>query len=83
MELLIEEQDHLITESYNLDSGDALRFSIVHESFIDAHKNYQRTIAEYSENSRQAQVAESKLKAYTKLYNDFVTEMDNHYLVEK
>lgn len=79
MELLVEEQGHLITEDYNLDSSDGLRFSIIHESYIQAQQDYSAAVSKYSKNSRQAQVAESKLATYTKLYIDFVAEMDQHY----
>jgi hypothetical protein len=41
--------------------------------------DYQQAVTEYSRNSRQAQVAESKLDTYTRLYIDFVAEMDQHY----
>ena len=79
MELLVEEQQHMITEDYRLDSGDCVRLSIIQESYTDALNDYQQAVSLYSRNSRQAQIAESKLAAYTKLYVDFVEEMDQHY----
>lgn len=83
MELLVEEQQHMITEDYCLDSGDCVRLSIIQESYTCALNDYQRAVLEYSRNSRQAQIAESKLTTYTKLYVDFVTEMDQHYHSKK
>ena len=79
MELLVEEQQHMITENYCLDSGDCVRLSIIQESYTRALNDYQQAVSEYSRNSRQAQVAESKLDTYTPLYVDFVEEMDQHY----
>ena len=79
MELLVEEQQHMITENYCLDSGDCVRLSIIQESYTRALNDYQQAVSEYSRNSRQAQVAESKLDTYTRLYVDFVAEMDQHY----
>lgn len=79
MELLTREQQHLITEDYVIEDQDAVRFQIVHESYVEALREYNRAVSEYSENSRQAQNFKNKLERYTRLYQDFVQEMDSHY----
>jgi hypothetical protein len=79
MEVLTREQGHLITESYTLDSSDGVRLSIIQESYDRSLIEYRRSVSEYSKNSRQAHVAESKLQKYTELYNNFVVEMDQYY----
>jgi hypothetical protein len=77
MELLVEEQRHLITECYTIRNQDAVRLSIIHESYQQSLEQYRTAVLEYSENSRQAMSAKTKLEQYIQLYNDFVTEMDN------
>lgn len=83
MELLTEEQQHLITECYTVKDQDAVRLSIIHESYEQSLEQYQMAVREYSENSRQALVAKTKLEQYTSLYNDFVAEMDRYHVSKK
>jgi len=79
MELLVEEQQHMIVECYTLNSIDAARLSIIQESYVNSVEQYRQAVVEYSENSRQYHVAKEKMDRYTTLYHDFVTEMDQHY----
>jgi hypothetical protein len=79
MELLTDEQQHLITECYNLDSGDSVRLSIIQESYVSSIDEYTRAVSDHGKHSRQAVVANNKLTTFTNLYNDFVAEMDKHY----
>jgi hypothetical protein len=79
MELLTEEQQHLITEVYTVTGQDAVRFQIIHESYEQAHRDYENSVTEHTINSRQAQNYKTKLEQYITLYNDFVVEMDKHY----
>jgi hypothetical protein len=83
MELLTEEQQHLITEVYTVSDQDAVRLSIIIESYQQSLEQYHIAVREYSENSRQAQSAKTKLEQYTGLYNRFVTEMDRYHVGEK
>ena len=83
MELLTDEQQHLVTECYSLDSGDSVRLSIIQESYSRSSNEYTDAVREYGNDSRQATVARDKLTRYVNLYNNFVQEMDLHHATKK
>jgi hypothetical protein len=79
MELLVEEQSHLITENYCIGSTDATRFAILQESYDLALSNYREASDKYGADSRSAATARERLDQYTQLYHDLVAEFDRTY----